>query len=149
MEARQHYLVAVDFSPGSRRALRTARELARRTGARLTLLHVRPFSDVKAAVVEERGDLLRRKDRTLRIEMARHFAKRLDALRRAGADESGLVLRGAADVALCREVRRGYDLLVMGSRGRGIVGSLFLGSTTQRVLARSRVPVLVVPVPRR
>ncbi len=148
MGARQHYLVAVDFSPGSRRALRVARDLARRTGARLALAHVRPSSDVRAAVVEERGDLLRRKDRALRIGMARHFAERLDAILDARAEEIGIVLRGAADVALCREARRGYDLLVMGTRGRGAVGSLFLGSTTQKVLARSPVPVVVVPAPR-
>lgn len=39
----------------------------------------------------------------------------------------------------------GYDLIVMGSKGRGSVADLVLGSVVQRVLAVSKVPVLVVP----
>jgi nucleotide-binding universal stress UspA family protein len=36
------------------------------------------------------------------------------------------------------------DLLVMGSHGRGGVSALLLGSQTQKVLAHSKLPVLVV-----
>jgi nucleotide-binding universal stress UspA family protein len=70
------------------------------------------------------------------------------ALVQADRGETGLILSGAPDVALCKEARR-YDLLVMGNRGHGAVSSLFLGSTTQRVLARSPVAVVVVPSKRR
>lgn len=144
--ARSRYLVATDFSPKSRRALAEARALARRTGAELTLAHVRPSSDVRAAVAEERGDLLRSPAGTLKARVAEHYDRRLGRL--AGAGERVLVLTGVPELALCREAARGYELVVMGKRGRGAISSLFLGSVTQRVLARCPVPVLVVPTRR-
>jgi nucleotide-binding universal stress UspA family protein len=54
-----------------------------------------------------------------------------------------LLLRGIASPALCREARRGYDLLVLGERGRGRVAAFLLGSTVQEAIARSPIPVLV------
>ena len=37
-----------------------------------------------------------------------------------------------------------YDLIVIGSRGRGAVKELFLGSTSNYVIHASKVPVLLV-----
>jgi nucleotide-binding universal stress UspA family protein len=39
---------------------------------------------------------------------------------------------------------RGVDQIVMGTHGRGAVGSLFLGSVAQRVVHLTKVPVLLV-----
>jgi nucleotide-binding universal stress UspA family protein len=38
----------------------------------------------------------------------------------------------------------GHDLVIMGSRGRGTIASLFLGSVSSNVLQQSLVPVLIV-----
>jgi len=141
------YLVATDFSPESRHALREARALARQTGAPITLVHVRPASDVRAAIAEERGELLRSPARTLRARIADHYAFRLGRLARRG--ERALVLSGIPELAICREAGRGYAMVVMGKRGHGSVSSLFLGSVAQRVIARSPIPVLVAPPRRR
>jgi nucleotide-binding universal stress UspA family protein len=50
----------------------------------------------------------------------------------------------AADVIAETASAGKYDLLVMGSHGHSPVGSVVLGSVTQRVLAQCRTPVLIV-----
>ncbi|AEG91186.1 universal stress protein [Ramlibacter tataouinensis] len=40
--------------------------------------------------------------------------------------------------------QNGYDLVIMGSHGHGALGRLVMGSVANRVLAHSKVPVLLV-----
>jgi nucleotide-binding universal stress UspA family protein len=40
-----------------------------------------------------------------------------------------------------------FDVIVMGSRGLGVLGDVMLGSTSRRVLRRCSKPVLVVRLP--
>jgi nucleotide-binding universal stress UspA family protein len=133
-------LVGVDFSRESLRALRAAQRLVTRVGGSVTAAHVRSPSNVTAAVAEERGDLLRATHR-LGEALEAHYAKRLAALRPPGGRT--VLLRGVPSRALCAEARRGYDLLVMGTRGRGRVASFLLGSTAQDALRRSPIPLLI------
>lgn len=136
-------LVAMDFSPHSGRALRAARKLTQRCGGTLMVLHVRPPSDVRAAVVEERGDLL--KSPNLRKAMADHYRTRLDALVGGRAGESSKIRSGKPAVEIAREAKGGYDLIVAGTRGAGAAARLLLGSTVQELLQLSAIPVVVVP----
>ncbi len=136
-------LVPVDFSPASLKALREAGRLAERMGASLTLLHVRPISDVRAAIDEGREDRLKGPSRALASGMKRHYAERLAALAtRSGAVETRLA-SGRASREIVRAAK-GFDLVVMGRTGRGGLPGL-LGGTTHKVLAACTVPVTVVP----
>jgi nucleotide-binding universal stress UspA family protein len=139
---RLRILVGVDFSRESLGAVRAARALAAKVGGRITLAHVRPSSNLRAAVVEDRGDLLRGK-RNLSAALADHYARRLGRLRRSRSKENVVLLSGGAGPALCREARRGYDLIFLGERGRGEVAAFLLGSTVQETIARSPIPVVV------
>ncbi len=138
--------MAIDFSPSSRRALEAARALARRTGAALTIAHVRPSSDMRAAIGQDRGDLFRPGLGSLSRRLGEHYDRRLAKWIRPRRAEEVRLLRGAPDVALAREARRGYELIILGSHGLGAVPPPLMGSTVERVLARSTVPVLVVPL---
>ncbi len=147
---RPRFLVALDFSPASAAALGQARALARAAGASLTLVHVRPFSDTRAAVVEERGDLLRGKTRSLSKALSEYFSIRLQAAARESGARQVKLLRGDPAREICREAGRGYDLIVVGTRGRGALTSALLGSTAEKTIRRAAVPVLVVSArPRR
>jgi nucleotide-binding universal stress UspA family protein len=136
-------LVPVDFSPASLKALRAASAFAPRAGGALTLLHVRPLSDVRAAVMENRGELLRGSGQALKDGLAKHYEKRLARLKDRFGARAVRLARGRASEEICRAAA-GFDLVVMGSSGRGGI-SRILGGTVQKVLSRSPVPVLVVP----
>ena len=143
MEPAGSILVPVDFSPASRKALREAGRLADAMVASLTLIHVRPISDVAAAIAEGREDLLVGDGRALRAALKRHYAERLAGLAtRSGAVEARLASGRASREIL--KASRGFDLVVMGRTGRGGVSRL-LGGTTGKVLSGSSVPVVVVP----
>jgi nucleotide-binding universal stress UspA family protein len=56
-----------------------------------------------------------------------------------------LTVVGVPSAEICKEATVGrYDLIVMGTHGRGAVGCLLLGSTSQQVLARCKVPILLI-----
>ena len=139
------FLVGVDFSPGSRTALDEARRLAALCGASITVAHARPSNDVRAAVLEDRGDLIRSGGKVLASALTEHYEQRLAEWVRASDGERGLVLRGSADVALAEEAQRGYELVVIGTTGQNAVATLLLGATVERAIARSPIPVLAVP----
>lgn len=40
-----------------------------------------------------------------------------------------------------------YELFVMGNLGYGPLGAAIIGATVAKVLKRSNIPVLVVPIP--
>jgi nucleotide-binding universal stress UspA family protein len=141
-------LVGVDFSPQSRAAVRAARNLVKRTGGELTLAHVRPVSDIRAAVVEERGDLLRRPAAGLARSIAAHYRERFEKLSGRHPNESYKLIRSDPGPGLCREAARGYDLIFLGTRGRGAGAEFLLGSTVQEVIHSSSIPVVVVPARR-
>jgi nucleotide-binding universal stress UspA family protein len=50
----------------------------------------------------------------------------------------------AADNIVALADKGSYDLIIMGSHGHGTLGNLVMGSVATKVLAHSRVPVLLV-----
>lgn len=68
------------------------------------------------------------------------------ALRRARLSFREIVRSGNVVDAIDRTARRGgFDLIVVGSRGRSPLTDWLSGSTTRELLATSKVPVMVVP----
>jgi nucleotide-binding universal stress UspA family protein len=135
-------LVAVDGSQAASKALEEAIELARESGARLTLISVAvPFrwrlpSPYMAPFPSE-GELA--------LE-AQEVADRAAALVPDDVPVSTVVRSGPTAKAILDRVEQGeHDLVVMGSRGLGLAGSLLVGSVGRAVLAHSPVPVLIHP----
>jgi nucleotide-binding universal stress UspA family protein len=138
-------LVPIDGSAHADRALAEAADLAEATHGTLHVLTVIPEP---SAWMLGGPYAMAPNFEAIREEMEHEYTKMLDAAVDSLPQDVGvtkLVARGAAGPAIVEQVRKGNnDLVVMGSRGRGEVKSLFLGSVSQHVLRQSTVPVLVV-----
>lgn len=135
-------LVAVDGSRAAGQALQEAIDLARREGARLTLITVAAPARIRIAIPPYVVPFV--SDDELEKE-ARRIVERAEALVPENVPVSTVVRRGPAARAILERVEAGeHDLVVMGSRGLGPTGSLILGSVSRAVQAHSPVPVLIV-----
>ena len=144
----KNILVAIDGSKHAERALMEAVDLARHSGAALTALSA--FPDIApwvfvgghgAIVPPESLDDLHEQSRREHSRMLDELVERLGT----SVDVDKLVVQGPPAQAILEQARTGgHDLIVMGSRGRGELRSLLLGSVSHHVLQSSPVPVLVV-----
>jgi nucleotide-binding universal stress UspA family protein len=139
-------LVAFDGSPHAHQALTEAIDLAQANRGTLTVMSVAPEPSVWAM---SGYDVPINVDRVSK-EMERQYQCLLDgAMESVPADlpVKKILTRGPAGPRIVDEANAGdHDLVVMGSRGRGELRSLLLGSVSHRVLQASHVPVLVVHV---
>jgi nucleotide-binding universal stress UspA family protein len=136
-------LCPIDFSDNSRGALRYAAVIASSLGARLMLLTVNDTLLVEAS--ELAAGPRRLIDDTVH-EVEAFCRQTFDGMPPAVADLRLEVAVGKPATEILRLSReRGCDLIVMGSHGSTGCRKLFFGSTTERVLRETTVPVLVTP----
>jgi nucleotide-binding universal stress UspA family protein len=137
-------LCPIDFSPSALQALGFALDLARQAGGLVTLLHVvewlpenEPRASAHFSVPEVRGymvDEARQRLRSLVAEESREWCEIDD-----------VIVSGRAHREILRAAQaRSAELIVMGSQGRGGVGLVLFGSTTQQVVRNAACPVLTV-----
>ncbi|WP_102124635.1 universal stress protein [Deinococcus planocerae] len=134
-------LVLMDFSPSAHRALSFVR--AHLPGTEVKLLHV-----VEPSALDAPFPLPTLSDPPLRGASARLLAERnsvweREARRRLDELGGGEVVGGnPAQVALDRAAGGGYDLVAVGTAGRGGLSRLVVGSVALRLVRESPVPVL-------
>jgi nucleotide-binding universal stress UspA family protein len=134
-------LCPVDFSAHAGQALRHAVAISRRSGGRVTVLYVddplltaaaaRAF-DGQAFAQAGAGELTT-------------FVKQAVGSSRAARIATHVVV-GEPARSIHRAARRfRADLIVLGTKGLSGIGKAFFGSTTERVLRQTKVPVLAIP----
>jgi len=137
-------LIAVDGSEHSLHAIAAVARIASETVQRqVVLLNVRSapvlFGDLPSLNLEQIDEAQKKQqDEVLAIalERARACGLVIGATRRAEGNAAREIVRVAAEC--------GADQIVIGTRGMGALGSLFIGSVAQRVVHLAEVPVLLV-----
>lgn len=137
-------LCPMDYSPAAHQALGFALAIGRQRHAAVTVLQViewlsdeEPRATAHFNVAEFRSALVADAHERLRALIAEA------APGRAGIDD--VVAIGRAHVTVVETAAAtGADLIVMGTQGRGAVGTALFGSTTQHVVRAAECPVLTV-----
>lgn len=145
-EIRLHrILIGCDFSPHSERAFQYGLSLAQEFQSELHLVHVveptvykhftKPAQKPEEELHENVRNLFQKELTDMVPEEARHWCTPKTAL-----------LAGQPYEELTKyAMLNSMDLIVLGVRGHGLVETLFVGSTTDRVVRQALCPVLSVP----
>ena len=143
----KHILIPTDGSKLSERAVKAGVSLAAALGARVTGLFVAPPATPLVYEHYLPVGYLTPDDHAAMI--ARASARCLGAVEKAAAaagvrcESVSLTGDFPADAIVQTAAKRKCDLVFMASHGRRGMAAVLLGSETQKVLAHSKVPVLV------
>ena len=138
-------LVPMDFSPCSVNALRVAVGMASPEGD-LTLLHVIDQELIDGVVATGLGTAEDVRQR-LKEQAESNFTATLEGLNAGNVNIEKMIVVGLPFVEILK-IARDLDLpmIVMGTRGQSTPAEeLLFGSTAEKVLRGTRVPVLCVP----
>lgn len=136
MAERRPVVVGVDSAPESRLALTWAIEEAVRRRRPLHLLHARGRSDSSApgGTVNDGADPVRTVVETALVRV-RTVAPDLEVTTRVSDESPAAALVAASQSAMC---------VVVGTRGRGALAGVVLGTTSAEVAVSAACPVVVV-----
>lgn len=132
-------LIGIDGSSNSNRAAALAAQMAQKFEAKATLLFVVSPSD---------HDMLAGKSTYIDEEKGfgeQRMEKAKAALKDAGISFDTDIEFGNAAEKILMVSERGYDLVVVGTRGLSAIRGFLMGSVSSQVSQHAKIPVVVVP----
>jgi nucleotide-binding universal stress UspA family protein len=140
----RNVLVAIDGSPDSSKALAHAVDLADCEHARLTILSAVNTPPTIAYTNVGAAEVLAKAVQ----DGEKEAAELLEEAVKSVPDSVSVTTVASSKpprVAILTQIKEGdHDLVVLGSRGRGAVRSVLLGSVSHDILHHSSIPVLIV-----
>ncbi len=137
-------LAPTDFSELSKTGIRYALEMARDTSAEVIVYHAidigEGWKEIRSEITPYR-DMVEDNRSLLDKFLSDHFADCIDLVEVRQVVEFGASAKNIIETA----EREKVDLIVMSTHGRTGLDHMILGSVTEKVVARARCPVLVVP----
>ncbi|MBN3560909.1 universal stress protein [Aliamphritea spongicola] len=151
-------LYASDLGQGSRPAFRYAVNEAIKHNAEIIFLHaVEPISELTEDIIEDYLPEKLSKKHSEQIMQSRkqRITERIESFVQSEL-EAGVSLPKPAiikvsigqphKIILDKAKTMAADMIVMGDRESNSISRIFLGSTAQKVIHQSQVPVLIVPL---
>jgi nucleotide-binding universal stress UspA family protein len=135
----KHYLVGFDGSESARRAFHLALDMARCSGGRVRVVSVLQVteggSEACAMMMTDSGAQSAQTLLAQAKEEAGPLAERVDTV---------VVYGSPGDVLLAQVAEHAIDHIVIGHTERGALARWLVGSVSNDILSRARVPVTVV-----
>jgi len=132
-------LVPLDGSKNSLRGLDEAIYLARQCKAVITGLYVVPLEKPR---VDSQISYI---EKNLLNDAAKFMSKAKQRCAQNGIDFNDKVVYGEEGPKITKMAQgQSFDIIVIGSRGMSSLKEAFLGSTSNYVLHKSKIPVLIV-----
>ena len=138
-------LVAVDLSESTQTIVEKVEEINKEYPAKVWILH---NAEPEPDILEFKVDPLAARETLAKKFHNEHrqIQEIANRLRKAGLDATALLVHGATVEAILKEASDlDVDMIVVGTHGRGAMYQLLLGSVSERIIHKSRCPVLVIP----
>jgi nucleotide-binding universal stress UspA family protein len=137
-------VIATDGSPSALEAVEYGLELAAEQGAEPIVVHVAPATEVLPVAAYGMGAPV-----SVPHELDEHDRASLDEAVEMAAQygleaKTELLVGDAAHAVVAYADSIDADLIVVGSRGHGMIAGALLGSVSRRVMHEAKRPVLVV-----
>ncbi|MCK9618142.1 MAG: universal stress protein [Lentimicrobiaceae bacterium] len=141
----KNILVPVDFSDLSLEVINKAAEIAFAFKSKIWLIHIASLPPAFVGF-----DMVSPADQTYQDEDLQQQERELQLLEKhvqdKGLDARALLVKGLiVDSILEQAEKVESDLIVMGSHNHGFFYKTFLGSVSEGVMRKSKIPVLIVP----
>lgn len=142
----KHVIVATDFNDCSQAAVEHAIELARTDDAALTVVHAfdLPHRSMSLSLSPLTGELMTALEDQAQVQLE----KALVPIRARLPGAKGVVRFGSPGEEILEVAReQGADLIVVGTHGHKSLPRALLGSSAEKVIRLSPIPVLTVHGP--
>ena len=135
----KNILVPVDGSEGADRAIEKAVMLAKLCNAKVNFLYVANINQlaINAVLSDAILDSVTKAGNVI-LERAMEMVP--EGVEKESFSDTG----SPAVVVLDFAESNNIDLIVMGSRGLGLLKGVFIGSVSQKVIEESKIPVMVI-----
>ena len=141
----KNILVPTDFSENASKAALFAGEIAKRNGAVIYLMHAMDSEENSLHQPLFTGDESKKKREAKKEKELIDFQHILGAIYEEVQIRPILETTDAKDAIIEIARVKEIDLIIMGTRGAGIIKSRITGTITASVVAQSNLPVLVIP----